>query len=677
MGDPSLDRRCIDTIRTLAIDAVQQANSGHPGLPMGAAPMAHVLWHRHLRHDPSAPDWTDRDRFVLSAGHGSMLLYGLLHLSGYDLSLEEIQNFRQWKSRTPGHPEFGHTPGVETTTGPLGQGASNAVGMALAERVLAHNFNRPGHTIVDHRTYALVSDGDLMEGVASEAASLAGQWGLHKLTYLYDDNGITIDGDTGISFSRENVARRFEAYGWQTLVVENADEDFDSIHAALEEARRDDSRPSLILLKTTIGYGSPAKQGTPGVHGAPLGADEIARTKEALGWDPDAHFHVPTDVRDEYARGTERGREIHRDWKTRFARYSADHPDLARRWKDVWSGDLPLGWDRDLPRFEPGESLATRVAFRKALNSVAPVLPHLIGGAADLAGSVGTVLDGEDAIDGRTGAGRNLHFGIREHAMGAIANGLCYHGGIRPFTGTFLVFSDYMKPAVRLAAMNRLPVTFVWSHDSIGLGEDGPTHQPIEHLAALRSIPGLAVFRPADANETAAAWRWAMETTDMPTAIITSRQKLPVLQEVAAAPDESVARGAYVLRGAPAGRDPDIILIGTGSEVHVCLEAATALEAEGISAHVVSMPSWDRFEAQDQEYQDQVLPPTVLARVSIEAASSFGWSRWVGMRGESIGIDRYGASAPGQELLDRFGFEPTHVAEVARRIMNERTVPSA
>ena len=648
----------INTLRTLAIDAVQAANSGHPGLPLGAAPMAYALWQRHLVVDPTAPLWPDRDRFVLSAGHGSMLLYALLHTAGYDLSLDELKAFRQWGSRTPGHPEWHLTPGVESTTGPLGQGHANAVGMAIAERFLANLFNRPGHTIVDHFTYALVSDGDVVEGVAQEAASLAGHLGLGKLICLYDDNQITLDGPASLAMS-EDVAARYAAMGWQVLRVDDGDRDVDAIDRAIAAAKADSARPSMICVRTTIGFGSPKKAGTAGAHGSPLGKDEVAATKRALGWDPDAHFLVPDAARAHFGAIKTRGAAAHAAWRSRLEAYRAAHPDLAASWDAAQKGELPAGWAAAVPTWKDGESLATRTASGKCMVALAAKVPWLFGGDADLGGSTKTIVPGGD--HDRTGAGRNLRFGVREHAMGAICNGMAYHGGVRPFAATFFVFSDYMRPAVRLAALNHLPVTYVWTHDSVGLGEDGPTHQPVEHLMSLRAMPELWVVRPADANETAAAWKLAMQRTDGPVALVLSRQDLPVVTPV----DAPVERGAYVVREAVGGA-AQIILVATGSELTMALAAQGVLAAGGIAARVVSMPCWERFFLQDAAYRDSVLPPSVRARVAVEAGVTFGWGEIVGTTGKVVGLDRFGASAPGEVLYEKLGLTVEAVVAAAR-----------
>ena len=664
-ADTSLEQLAVDTIRTLAIDAVEKANSGHPGLPMGAAPMAYVLWQRHLRHNPRDPRWPDRDRFVLSAGHGCMLTYCLLHLTGYDVSLDDLKAFRQWESRTPGHPEYRVTPGVEATTGPLGQGTANAVGMAIAERALAHRFNRPGHTIVDHWTYALVSDGDLMEGLSAEAGSLAGHLRLGKLVYLYDSNHISLDGPTSLTFSTEDVGKRYEAYGWQVLHVADGDTDLAAIDEAIATARADTSRPSLIIVQTTIAYGAPNKQGTSGAHGSPLGADEVAATKQALGWDPARSFSLPEAAVVHFRAAIARGGEQQRAWTERFAAYAAAHPELAREWERTLAGELAEGWERELPSFGPKDAQATRQTSGKVLNAIAGRVPALMGGDADLSVSTSTALKDGGSFDGQTGAGRNLHFGVREHAMGAIANGMAYHGGVRPFVATFFCFSDYMRPPVRLAALNELPVIYVWTHDSVGLGEDGPTHQPVEHLMSLRAMPGIAIVRPADANETVGAWRFAMRERGRPVALVLTRQKVPVVTPAGGA---EVARGAYVLADPPAGA-PRAILIATGSEVQVALAAQELLAGEGVPARVVSMPCWEAFAEQPADYRDQVLPPAVRARVAVEAGATFGWERWIGDHGAAIGIDRFGASAPGPEVLERLGITAAAVASAVRRAL--------
>lgn len=665
-ADPvQLDTLCVNTLRMLAIDAIQQANSGHPGLPLGAAPMAYVLWQRHLVHDPSAPLWSDRDRFVLSAGHGCMLLYALLHCTGYDLTLDDLKAFRQWGSKTPGHPEWRHTPGVEATTGPLGQGTANAVGMAMAERALAARFNRPGHTIVDHRTYALVSDGDLMEGISAEAASLAGHLKLGKLTYLYDANDISLDGPTSLAFSTEDVQRRYEAYGWRVLRVEHGDTDLAALDAALTAARADASRPTLIVVKTTIGYGSPNKAGKAAAHGAPLGKDEVAATKRALGWTETTPFAVPAAARTGFAAGVARGTQAHAAWRERFAAWAKAFPDLAQEWQRAQAGELPPGWDAELAPFPAGEGVATRDAGGKALNAIAARVPWLIGGDADLSESTKTAIKGGGDFPGPTGAGRNVHYGVREHAMGAIANGMSYHGGLHPYTATFFSFADYMRAPMRLAALNRQRGTFIFTHDSIGVGEDGPTHQPVEHLMSLRVMPHLHVVRPGDANETLEAWRYAMLRTDGPVVLVLTRQKVPTVDRTRCGPASGLHQGAYVLAEASGG-PPQAILLATGSELGLAMEARERLERDGVRTRVVSMPCWELFAAQPQAYRDAVLPPSVKARVSIEAGVTLGWQRWVGDAGVAIGLDRYGASAPGEVNFERFGFTVEKVVAAAR-----------
>jgi len=664
----NLDQLCINTLRTLAMDGVQKAKSGHPGMPMGAAAMAYVLWTRFLRHSPANPTWLNRDRFVLSAGHGSMLLYGLLHLTGYDLPLEELQNFRQWGSRTPGHPEYGLAPGVETTTGPLGQGFTNGVGMAIAEVYLAAHFNRPGHKIVDHYVYAIVSDGDLMEGVASEAASLAGHLRLGRLIYLYDDNRISIEGSTDLTFT-EDRGRRFEAYGWHVQHVDGYD--LEGIAAAIRAAQAD-PRPSLILARTNIGYGSPHKQDTAEAHGAPLGEEEVWLTKENLGWPTEPPFLIPDQALAHFRQALEKGRIWEAEWQARFEAYAAEYSDLAEEWRLVMSGELPAGWDADLPTFRPEDGpVATRVASGKVLNAIAPYLPTLMGGSADLAPSCNTYLKGYGDFSADNRGGRNFHFGVREHAMAGILSGMALHGGVIPYGGTFLVFSDYMRPSIRLAAMMEIPVIYVFTHDSIGIGEDGPTHQPIEQIAALRAIPHLTVIRPADATETVVAWRVALEHREGPVALILTRQGLPILDRTVLAPADGLTRGAYVLAEAEGGR-PDVILIATGSEVHVALAAQKWLAEQEVKARVVSMPSWELFEQQPQSYHDEVLPPEVTARLAIEAGVPQGWHRYVGTGGDVIGIERFGASAPYKVLWEKYGFTAENIAARALEMLKRR-----
>jgi transketolase len=660
-----LDQLAIDTIRTLSIDGVQKANSGHPGAPMGAAPMAYVVWTRFLKHAPRQPNWPDRDRFVLSAGHASMLLYSLLHLTGYDLTLADLEQFRQWDSRTPGHPEYGLTPGVEATTGPLGQGFANGVGMAIAERRLAAEFNRPGQSIVDHRVYGIVSDGDLQEGIASEAASLAGHLRLGRITYLWDDNHIQLDGPTAMAWS-EDVLQRFDAYGWHTQRVTDGN-DIDAIEAAVERARNDD-RPSLIAVRTHIGYGSPNRQDSQKAHGQPLGADEVRLTKEAYGWDPDRSFVVPDEVREQMGAAATRGDGLVAEWRAALERYAEKFPNEASEFRRRTAGQLPARWSDVLPRYEAGgEELATRQASQKAINALAPVLPELFGGAADLSESNLTdVKDGGDFTADQPG--RNLRFGVREHAMGGIANGIAYHGGFIPYTGTFLNFSDYMRGAVRLSALAGLHVIDVWTHDSVGLGEDGPTHQPVEHYAALRAMPNLWFVRPGDPNETSAAWALAVERRDGPVGLALSRQKLPTLAGTAERAWQGLRRGGYVLVDPAGDAPPDLILIATGSELHLATGAAEQLASEGLKARVVSLPCWELFATQDTAYRESVLPKAVRRRLSIEAGASLGWERWVGDEGAILAIDRFGASAPAGTIFKELGFTVDHVVEVARRV---------
>ncbi len=658
--------RCINTIRTLAMDAVQKANSGHPGAPMGMAAAAYVLWTQFLKHHPANPGWLDRDRFVLSGGHASMLLYSLLYLTGYDLHLDDLKKFRQWGSRTPGHPEYGHTSGVETTTGPLGQGFANGVGMAMAERHLAARFNRPGHEIVDHYTYVMCGDGDMMEGVAAEAASLAGHLGLAKLVCLYDDNKITIEGGTEIAFS-EDVALRFRAYGWQVLTVSDGN-DLGSIRSALETARMDKEKPSLIMVRSHIAYGSPNKQDTPDAHGAPLGREEVALTKEALGCDKNADFCVPEDVLTECRKCGVTGKGAEEAWQELYSTYAKKYAHLAAEWVDAVSAYLPGGWDSEIPVFKASDSaIATRAASGKVLNAISKKLPTLMGGSADLAPSNNTYLPFSHDYQKQSYDGRNIRFGVREHAMGAILNGLFLHGGIRPYGGTFLVFADYMRPAIRAAALMKLPVIYVFTHDSIAVGEDGPTHQPIEQLASLRAIPNLTVIRPADARETADAWRLAVKTNNSPIALILSRQNLPILDHSRTTAENDLSHGAYIL--ADTAGDPDIILIATGSEVHLALEAEKILAGSHISARVVSMPSWELFEKTAKNYRENVLPSRVTARIAIEAGLTMGWERYVGDKGRIIGINTFGASAPGGVVMEKYGFRAELIAQQAMEML--------
>ena len=661
-----LTQLAIDTIRLLSVDAVQKANAGHPGLPMGAAPMTSGLWQKYLKHNPKNPKWPDRDRFVLSGGHGSMLLYSMLHLTGYDLALDELKAFRQWGSRAPGHPESFCTPGVEATTGPLGQGATNAVGMAMAERFLAGRYNRPSQTIVDHMTYAMLGDGDMMEGITHEAASLAGHLKLGKLVWLYDDNRISLDGPTSLHFS-EDVAKRFDAYGWHVQKVEHGDTDVDAIDKAIAAAKAD-ARPSLIMVHTTIGFGSPHKANTSEAHGSPLGPEEVKLTKIALGWDPEKQFYIPDQARAHFLTAVERGANAESKWLKTFDAWAAGNPELAAEWRLALKNELPANWDSAIPVFTPKDDLATRVSGGKVLAAVATKVPWFLGGDADLSCSTMTTLTGQGDFSAATGLGRNIHFGVREHAMGAIANGMAYHGGVRPFTATFFVFSDYERPALRMAAISRLPVIFVFTHDSIGVGEDGPTHQPVEHLAALRAIPNLWVIRPADANETAQAYRMAMKRTDGPVAIILTRQKTPTFDRDKVAPATGLAKGAYLFSESACGA-PQVILIATGSEVAIALAAQERLVANGIRARVVSMPSWELFAEQSPEYRDSVIPRDVPARVSIEAGCTLGWHRWVGDHGVAIGLDRFGASGPGPVLIKQFGFTADNIVRAATALL--------
>jgi len=669
VADSNLDRLCIDTVRTLSMDAVQKADSGHPGTPMALAPAAWVLWSRVLRYDANDPAWPDRDRFVLSCGHASMLLYSVLHLAGYEVSLEDLESFRQFQSITPGHPEIGLTPGVEVTTGPLGQGLGNAVGLAIAERLLGARFNRPGHQIVDHRVWGFCSDGDLMEGVASEAASLAGHLQLGKLNFLYDDNHITIEGDTALAFG-EAVGKRFEAYGWHVTRVADAN-DIEALERAYRQAAEETERPSLIICRSQIGYPSPKKMNTADAHGSPLGEDEVRATKTVLGWDPDKHFAVPPQALEAWRAAAGRSATHHADWKSRFDAYAREFPELAAEFREAFSGKLPKGWESAIPTFAAadvkGGSIATRKASGKVLNAIAKQYRALAGGSADLAPSTDTLLSGEVSFSADT-VGRNFHWGVREHAMGAALNGMAAHGGVRPYGATFFVFSDYMRPSVRLAALSELPVIYVWTHDSIGLGEDGPTHQPIEHLASLRAMPGLVVIRPADANETAQAWKVAIEHTHGPVGIVLTRQNLPILDPAVYGKQMRVERGGYVLAES-SKKHPRVILIATGSEVSVALAARELLAGKGIPARVVSMPSTTLFDRQSKTYRDKVLPPAITARVSIEAASTYGWEKYVGQGGVSIGIDRFGSSAPGATNMKKFGFTPEHVAKVAKKLV--------
>jgi transketolase len=680
----NLDQLCVNTIRFLSVDGVQQANSGHPGLPMGAAAMSYVLWTRFLRHNPIDPSWPDRDRFVLSGGHGSMLLYSLLHLTGYNLSLDEIKNFRQWGSKTPGHPEVSLTPGVEATTGPLGQGFAMGVGMAMAEAHLAARYNQPDHTIIDHYTYGIVSDGDLMEGLSHEAASLAGHWRLGKLIYLYDDNRISLAGTTDLTYT-DDVTKRFEAYGWQVLLVEDGN-DLAAIEAALTAARSDTQRPSLIRVRTIIGFGAPHKQNTFEAHGSPLGSDEVKAAKENLGWPVEPPFFLPSEALDHFREAIENGQVQQAAWQKKLDAYAAAYPELAAELLHALNGELPAGWNKDLPVFPAGKGQATRVSSGQVLNAIAAKVPQLIGGSADLNPSTNTALKGlgdfESAAQSHAGtqgavggvwsyAGRNVPYGVREHAMGSLSNGLALHGGVIPFTATFLQFADYMRPAIRLAALMDQRVIFVFTHDSIFLGEDGPTHQPIEHLAALRAIPNLVVIRPADANETAVAWQIAVERQHGPTALIFSRQAVPTFDRAVVASAEGVRKGGYVLIDTDG--TPDVILIASGSEVALAAGARDELAKRNLKARVVSLPSWKLFDAQPRDYRESVLLPHVKSRLAIEAGIAQGWHKYVGDEGKVMSIERFGASAPAGVLAEKFGFTVDAVVTVSRKLCGDVT----
>lgn len=662
-----LEQLCINSIRTLAMDGVQKANSGHPGTAMALAPLTYLLWTRHLRYNPKNPAWLNRDRFVLSAGHASMLQYSMLYLTGYDLPLEELKNFRQWGSRTAGHPEYHETPGVETTTGPLGQGLANGIGMAVAQRFQASRYNQPGHTVLDHHIYSIVSDGDLMEGVAAEAASIAGHLKLGQLIYFYDDNNITIEGNTELAFS-ENTGQRFESYGWHVQRISDIN-DLAALDTAIEAAKAETERPSLIIVRSVIGYGSPNKQGHHDAHGAPLGAEEVLLTKRNLNWPSEEPFFVPEEALAYYRQAVERGAVQEQEWQQRYTAYAAAYPELASQWQSELRGELPAGWDSDLPTFKAGEALASRVASGKSLNAIASKLPNLIGGSADLAPSNNTNMKGLGDF-GPVETGRNMHFGIREHAMGSILNGMALYGGLIPFGATFLIFSDYMRPPIRLAALMKLKTIYVYTHDSIGLGEDGPTHQPIEQLAALRAIPGLTVLRPGDANETAVAWRVAI-THAGPVAMALSRQNIPTLDRSELADARNVAQGAYVLLDSK--QTPQLILIATGSELTLTVDAARQLQQEGIAVRVVSMPAWELFEEQSAAYKESVLPKNVRARVAVEAASPFGWERYVGSEGTTVTLDHFGASAPAKVLYQQFGITVENIIAKAKQVLQNNS----
>ena len=666
----TLDELCINTLRFLAVDAVQKAKSGHPGMPMGAATMAYVLWDRFLKHNPENPNWIDRDRFILSAGHASAMLYSLLYLTGYSLPLEEIKNFRQWGSSTPGHPEYGFDTGVDVTTGPLGQGFANGVGMAITERWLAEHYNRPEHKVIDHYTYAICSDGDMMEGVSSEAASLAGTLKLGKLIYLYDDNNISIEGNTDITFT-EDVAQRFKGYGWHVIGPIDG-MNITAVDSAIRIAQSEKSRPSLIICRTVIGYGSPNKAGTGSAHGEPLGEEEVALAKKQLGWHYEEPFTIPQEALNHFHRAKERGRQQQAEWQNKMKAYSNAYPDAARQLELDLSGDLPVGWDSGLDSlFLPEDKpIATREASGRIMNIISPRLHSLVGGSADLAPSTKTILKEKGHFGIENYRGHNLHFGVREHAMGCIAGGMARHGGIIPYTATFLIFYDYMRPPVRLAAMMRQRVIYIFTHDSVGLGEDGPTHQPVEHLAGMRAIPNLTVIRPADATETVEAWKIALENRLGPTALIFTRQKLPVMDRKELAPASGVQHGGYVLW--QASPSPQVILIGTGSELHIALEAGKILQKKGIAASVVSLASWDLFDAQPEEYRKSVLPPDIKVRVSIEAAATLGWKKYAGDAGVAIGIDRFGASAPYKTIYEKFGLTAKHMVDEVEKILKEK-----
>ncbi|PAV29374.1 transketolase [Virgibacillus profundi] len=657
----NIEQLSINTIRTLSIDAIENANSGHPGLPMGAAPMAYTLWTDFMNHNPKSSKWFNRDRFVLSAGHGSMLLYSLLHLSGYDVTIDDLKNFRQWDSRTPGHPEVNHTDGVEATTGPLGQGIAMSVGMAMAEAHLGAKFNKDDMSIVDHYTYALISDGDLMEGISHEAASLAGHLGLGKLIALYDSNDISLDGELNRSFS-DNSEQRFTAYGWQVLRVEDGN-DVNELRNAIKAAQENTEQPTLIEVKTVIGYGSPNKSASAASHGAPLGGDEVKLTKEYYKWTHD-DFHVPEEV---YADFNEKivknGSDAENNWNHLLESYKEKYPELANELTLAMKGELPADWEKELPVFEPEkDTLATRASSGKVLNEIAKAVPNFFGGSADLAGSNKTTIDNEEDFSRKNYAGRNVWFGVREHAMAAALNGMALHGGLKVYAGTFFVFSDYLRPAVRLASIMNTPVTYVFTHDSIAVGEDGPTHEPVEHLAALRVIPGLSLIRPADGNETQAAWRLALESVDTPTALVLTRQNLPTLEGTKENAYEGVKKGAYVVSKSEK-ETPDALLLATGSEVQLAVASQQALKEKGIDVSVVSMPSWDRFNAQDEAYKNEVIPPVVKSRLAIEMASPFGWERYVGDNGKVLGIDTFGASAKGEKVIEEYGFTVDNVVQ--------------
>ncbi|OAZ59841.1 Transketolase [Bacillus siamensis] len=665
----TIEKKSVATIRTLSIDAIEKANSGHPGMPMGAAPMAYTLWTKFMNVNPQNPGWFNRDRFVLSAGHGSMLLYSMLHLSGYDLSIEDLKQFRQWGSKTPGHPEFGHTAGVDATTGPLGQGIAMAVGMAIAERHLAETYNRDSFNVVDHYTYSICGDGDLMEGISSEAASLAGHLELGRLIVLYDSNDISLDGDLNRSFS-ENVKQRFEAMNWEVLYVEDGN-NIAELTAAIEKARQNDKKPTLIEVKTTIGFGSPNRAGTSGVHGAPLGLEESKLTKEAYAWTFEEDFYVPEEVYAHFNEAVkEAGAKKEQEWNEQFEAYKEKYPELAEQLSLGMKGELPKDWDQEIPVYEKGSSLASRASSGEVLNGIAKKIPFFVGGSADLAGSNKTTIKNAGDFTAKDYAGKNFWFGVREFAMGAALNGMALHGGLRVFGGTFFVFSDYLRPAIRLASLMGLPVTYVFTHDSIAVGEDGPTHEPIEQLASLRALPNLSVIRPADGNETAAAWKLAVQSQDHPTALVLTRQNLPTIDQQAEEAYAGVEKGAYTVSKAKTD-SPDALLLATGSEVGLAIEAQAKLADENIHVSVVSMPSWDRFEKQSAEYKNSVLPPNVTKRLAIEMGSSFGWGKFTGLEGDVLAIDRFGASAPGETIMKEYGFTAENVADRVKKLLNK------
>ncbi|WMT27659.1 transketolase [Bacillus aerius] len=665
----TIELKSIATIRTLSIDAIEKANSGHPGMPMGAAPMAYALWTNHLNVSPQNPNWFNRDRFVLSAGHGSMLLYSMLHLSGYNLSIEDLKQFRQWGSKTPGHPEFGHTEGIDATTGPLGQGIAMAVGMALGERHLAETYNKDNFNVVDHYTYSICGDGDLMEGISSEAASLAGHLGLGRLIVLYDSNDISLDGDLDRSFS-ENVKNRFEAMNWEVLYVKDGN-NIDEVTVAIEKAKQSTDKPTLIEVKTTIGFGSPNRAGTSGVHGAPLGSEEAKLTKEAYSWTFEEDFHVPSEVYDHFKTAVkDAGQKKEAAWNELFEQYEKEYPELAAQLKLAIEGKLPENWDQEVPVYEAGSSLASRASSGEVLNGIAKQVPFFIGGSADLAGSNKTTIKDTTDFGRENYAGRNIWFGVREFAMGAALNGMALHGGLRVFGGTFFVFSDYLRPAIRLAALMGLPVTYVFTHDSIAVGEDGPTHEPVEQLASLRAMPNLSVIRPADGNETAAAWKIAVSSTNKPTALVLTRQNLPTIDQSPEKAYEGVEKGGYVVVEA-ADAQPEALLLASGSEVGLAIEAQKALEKEGIRVSVVSLPAWDRFDEQSDEYKESVLPKAVRARVAIEMGASLGWERYTGLDGDVIAIDKFGASAPGETIIEKYGFTVSNVVSRVKAKLNK------